>query len=71
MATAQRQQLENLTISYQDILGNDYKNKLAKIRDEVLWMKEAGLVHPAYKLLSGGESKLLDVDTERKSEGTL
>ena len=51
-----KMQLENLTASYQDILGNDYQSKLTKIKDELSWCKANGIPHPAFKLISGGES---------------
>lgn len=57
-----KMQLENLTKSYRDILGNDYQSKLAAIKDELAWCKANGIPHPAFKLLSGGESAMISKD---------
>ena len=62
-----KMQLENLTKSYRDILGNDYQSKLAAIKDELAWCKANGIPHPAFKLLSGGESAMISKD-ENKGE---
>ena len=58
-----RSGLENLTVSYEDILGNGYKEKLLKIKDELAFCREAGIPHPVYKLLSGGESAMIETPT--------
>lgn len=54
-----KMRLENLTASYRDILGNDYQTKLTAIKDELAWCKKNGIPHPAFKLLSGGESSMI------------
>ena len=54
--------LENLTASYQDVLGNDWQTKLETIKDELSWCKANGIPHPAFKLLSGGESAMISKD---------
>ena len=55
-----KMKLENLTASYQDVLGNDWQSKLETIKDELAWCKANGIPHPAFKLLSGGESAMID-----------
>lgn len=47
--------LKNMTGSYRDELGPDWKEKLEVIRDEIAWCKANGLAHPSYEMLSGGE----------------
>ena len=56
-----KMKLENLTGSYQDpdVLGNGWKSKLETIKDEIAWCKANGIPHPAFKLLSGGESSMI------------
>lgn len=54
-----KMKLENLTASYQEILGNDWKSKLETIKDEVAYCKQVGLPHPSFKLISGGESQMI------------
>jgi len=54
-----KMKLENLTASYQDVLGNDWQSKLETIKDELAWCKANGIPHPAFKLLSGGESAMI------------
>ena len=48
--------LKNMTGSYREILGNDWKEKLLQIQEEVKWMRENGLTHPSSLMLSGGET---------------
>ncbi len=55
-----KMKLENLTASYRDVLGNDWQSKLETIKDELAWCKANGIPHPAFKLLSGGESAMID-----------
>lgn len=52
--------LRNLTGSYRDILGADWKEKLSTIRDEIDWCKSENLPHPAYSMCSGGERTGVD-----------
>lgn len=52
---ANAEKLQSMTASYRDVLGPDYKEKLLQIRDEIAWMKENGLAHPSYSMISGGE----------------
>lgn len=53
--TAAEKKLRNLTGSYRDELGSDWKEKLTQIKEELKWMKENGLPHPAFNMISGGE----------------
>ncbi len=54
-----KMKLENLTASYRDVLGNDWQSKLETIKDELAWCKANNVPHPAFKLLSGGESAMI------------
>jgi hypothetical protein len=47
--------LRNMTGTYQQILGADWKQQLEQTRKEIDWCKEHGLPHPAYNMISGGE----------------
>ena len=47
-------QLKNMTKSYRDILGPDWKEKLRQIADERKWMLEQGIVPPQDLMMSGG-----------------
>lgn len=62
-ANAQRLQLEAGLITYEEIFGNGYRDKLAKIKEDLELSKQMGFPHPALKLISGGESKLLEAPT--------
>lgn len=46
--------LSNLTGSYHDILGPDWKEKMQTIKDELQYCRENGLPHPALQMISGG-----------------
>lgn len=48
--------LKNMTGSYSELLGNNWKEKLLQIAAEAKWMTENGLVHPSNLLKSGGET---------------
>jgi hypothetical protein len=52
---AVEKQLRNMTGSYQEILGPDWKEKLSQIKHEIDWCKENGLPHPSFSMISGGE----------------
>ena len=52
--------LRNMTGSYRDELGADWKEKLLAIRDEINWFKENNLPHPAFGMISGGERTGVD-----------
>lgn len=51
-----------MTGSFREYYGNNWRENLKQIKDEIQWFKDNGLPHPAMKLISGGESKMLDVD---------
>ena len=55
--TGLRMALENNTLTYAEILGNNWKEKLKQVADEHKWMSENGLTHPSDKLLSGGQTE--------------
>lgn len=48
--------LKNMTGTYQEILGNDWRTKLMQGKREVAWMRANGLTHPSALMLSGGET---------------
>lgn len=48
--------LQNNTMTYKEILGMDWKEKLEQVAEEHAWMRERGMIHPSEKLISGGES---------------
>lgn len=57
---AAEKKLRNMTGSYADELGPDWKDKLIAIRDEINWFKENNLPHPAFNMISGGERTGVD-----------
>lgn len=52
---AVEKKLRNMTGSYAEELGPDWKEKLLTIKDEIDWFKKNGLAHPSYSMISGGE----------------
>ena len=50
-------QLKNMTKSYKDILGSDWKEKLLQIADERKWMKSNGITPPQDLMISGGQTE--------------
>ena len=54
-ANAQEKKLRNLTITYREILGNNWKEKLQQSAEEINWLKDNGLPLAAYNLISGGQ----------------
>lgn len=48
--------LENNTLTYKELLGNDWKEKLEQTAYEHQWMAEHGITHPSEKMISGGET---------------
>lgn len=61
---AVEKKLRNMTGSYADELGPEWRSKLLTIKDEIAWFKENGLAHPSYSMISGGERTGADVITE-------
>ena len=49
--------LENNTLTYKELLGNDWKEKLEQTAYEHSWMSARGITHPSEKLISGGETQ--------------
>lgn len=64
------QKLKNLTGSYREILGNDWREKLTQVAEEVRWMRENGMTHPSALMLSGGETtaEKKSADAPKKTE---
>lgn len=62
-------QLTNLTGSYREVLGADWKEKLTHIKDEINWFKENNLPHPAFNMISGGERTGVDVTSTGEEVG--
>lgn len=52
---AVEKKLRNMTSSYRDELGPDWKDTLMTVKDEIDWCKKNNLPHPAYNMISGGE----------------
>ena len=52
---AVEKKLRNMTSSYKEELGPDWKETLSTIKDEIDWCKANNLPHPAYNMISGGE----------------
>lgn len=50
-------QLKNMTKSYKEILGSDWKEKLRQIADERKWMLENGITPPQDLMISGGQTE--------------
>lgn len=63
---AVEKKLRNMTGSYADELGSDWKEKLTAIKEEIDWFKQNNLPHPAFNQISGGERTGVDV----MSDGT-
>lgn len=61
-ATAMK--LKNMTGSYSEFYGSDWKEKLQQVKEEIAWCKENGLPHPAYEMKSGGERTGVEDNTE-------
>ena len=60
---AVEKKLRNMTSSYRDELGPEWKDTLRTIRDEIEWCKANKLPHPAYNMISGGERTGADAAT--------
>lgn len=57
-------QLTNLTGSYREILGPDWKEKLEQIKNEIDWFKKNNLPHPSFNMISGGERTGVDKQSD-------
>lgn len=62
-------QLKNLTKSYKDILGNDWKEKLKQTAEERKWMKANGITPPQDLMLSGGQTEASKTNENKKEIG--
>lgn len=47
--------LRNLTGSYREILGPDWKERMEQIKSEIQYCRENSLPHPSFSMISGGE----------------
>lgn len=65
---AAAKKLRNMTGSYRDILGPDWKSTLTTVRDEIDWCKKNNLPHPAFSMISGGERTGVDAPSTQKVE---
>ena len=54
---AVEKKLRNMTATYSEILGSDWKEKLEQTAYEHRWMKEHGMTHPQDLMLSGGQTE--------------
>lgn len=61
---AVEKKLRNMTGSYADELGSDWKEKLEAIKEEIDWCKKNNLPHPAFSMISGGERTGVDTTSE-------
>lgn len=52
---AAEKKLRNMTGSYREILGPDWKETLETIKNEIQYCKDNALPHPAFSMISGGE----------------
>jgi hypothetical protein len=52
---AVEKKLRNMTSTYKQELGPDWKETLTTIKDEIDWCKQNNLPHPAFQMISGGE----------------
>lgn len=59
--------LENNTATYKEILGSDWKEKLEQVAYEHKWMTQHGILHPAEKLISGGQSEQSKTQTTEQT----
>lgn len=57
---AVEKKLTNMTGSYLEVLGPDWREKLEQVKAEVEWFKQNNLPHPAYNMISGGERTGVD-----------
>lgn len=57
---AVEKKLRNMTGSYREVLGPDWKSTLETVRDEIDWCKQNNLPHPAFNMISGGERSGVD-----------
>lgn len=58
---AVEKKLRNMTSTYRDELGPDWKDTLRTVKDEIDWCKANNLPHPAYNMISGGERTGADI----------
>lgn len=63
---AAEKKLRNMTGSYRDELGPDWKEKLLAVKDEIDWFKKNNLPHPAFSMISGGERTGVDQTSDGK-----
>lgn len=60
--------LENNTKTYSEILGNNWKEKLAQSAYEHKWMSDHGITPPSEKMISGGETTASKTAIETRVE---
>ena len=63
---AVEKKLRNMTSSYKQELGPDWKETLSTIKEEIDWCKNNDLPHPAYSMISGGERTGADAGVENE-----
>ena len=66
---AVEKKLRNMTGSYREVLGPDWKTTLETVRDEIDWCKKQGLPHPSFSMISGGERTGVDVASDGTAVG--
>ena len=65
---AVQKKLRNMTGSYREVLGPDWKSTLETVRDEIDWCKQNNLPHPAFSMISGGERSGVEELSNSESE---
>lgn len=61
---AVQMKLQNMTGSYAEEYGPDWKEKLLAVRDEVDFFKRNNLPHPCFTMKSGGERTGADATSD-------
>lgn len=66
---AVEKKLKNMTGTYREILGPDWKTTLETVRDEIDWCKKNKLPHPSFSMISGGERTGVDETSDGYETG--
>lgn len=60
--------LENNVLTYKEILGNNWKERLKQTAYEHQWMQEHGITPPSEKMISGGQTEASKVTATIEEE---
>lgn len=58
----------NLTGSFRDEYGSDWREKLMQIKEEIDWCKANNIPHPSFAMKSGGERTGADSEIKEDNE---